>query len=484
MSNPLKKLAGQTAIYGLSSIVGRLLNYLLVPLHTSAVYGFEKAQYGIISEYYAFVAFFIVLLTFGMETTFFRFVNKAENKEKTFNQATTVVLILSILFFALSALFSQSIASWMGYPNQQNFVLWFAAILSIDAVSSMFLAKLRYQEKAKKFAFVQLSSIACNIGLNVIFILGFYDPSNPGASIGIGFVFLANLVASAVKPVFMIKEVISYRFVWDKVMTKTMIAFAFPLAIAGFAGIVNETLDRIMIKRLLMGDGLKFAQEQVGIYSANYKLSILITLFIQAFRYAAEPFFFSKEKDEDAKQTYAKVMNYFVIVCSILFLGIMLFIDLFKYFIPNESYWEGLTIVPILLLANISLGIYYNQSIWYKLSGKTQYGAYIGIIGALITITLNYALIPSLGYLGSAWTTLICYVSMMLLSFGFSRKHYPIKYNLPKIFFYIGLSVGIYYLSTLFIVENPVAKYGIYSVFFIGFIALSYLLERPKKVVI
>ena len=194
------------------------------------------------------------------------------------------MLILSVIFFISIALFSQSIATWMGYPNQQIFVLWFAAILSIDAVSSMFLAKLRYQEKAKKFALVQLSSIACNIALNVIFIVGFYDPLNPGASIGIGFVFLANLVASAVKPVFMIKEVISFRFVWDKVMTKTMVAFAFPLAIAGFAGIVNETLDRIMIKRLLLDDGLKFAQEQVGIYSANYKLSILITLFIQDFR--------------------------------------------------------------------------------------------------------------------------------------------------------------------------------------------------------
>ncbi len=475
MSNPLKKLAGQTAIYGLSSIIGRLLNYFLVPLHTSAKYGFEKADYGIISEYYAFVAFFIVLLTFGMETTFFRFVNNAENKEKTFNQAASIVLVLSLIFFICIALFSQSIANWMGYPNQQNFVLWFGA---------MFLAKLRYQEKAKQFAFIQLSSIASNIILNLVFIFGFYNPQHPEASIGIGFVFLANLIASAVKPLMMFKEVLSFRFIWDKVMTKTMLVFAFPLAIAGFAGIINETLDRIMLKRLLMGDGLKYAQEQVGIYSANYKLSILITLFIQAFRYAAEPFFFAKEKDKDAKETYAKVMNYFVIICSLIFLGLMLFIDLFKYFIPNESYWEGLIIVPILLFANIFLGIYYNQSIWYKLSGKTQFGAYIGIFGAIVTIILNYLLIPILGYIGSAWATLICYASMMFLSFILSRKHYPIRYNIPKIFLYLGLAFGIYFLSTYLSFSSFVLKYVVFSLILIAFIGIIYFLERPKKVVI
>ncbi|MCH2230812.1 MAG: oligosaccharide flippase family protein, partial [Crocinitomicaceae bacterium] len=363
----IKKLAGQTAIYGLSSIIGRLLNYFLTPLYTSTTYGYTEADYGIISEFYAYVAFFIVLLTFGMETTFFRFVNKHENKEKVFNQAASFVILLSGIFFITVLVFSGSIAAWMGYPKMQNFVTWFGTILAIDAVSSLFLAKLRFQNKAKKFALVQLASIGVNIVLNAVLILGFYDNAQPDLSLGIGFVFLANLVSSLVKPILLFKEVSVYRFVWDKAMSKAMFIFALPLAIAGFAGIINETLDRILIKRLLMGGGseteLEFAQAQVGIYSANYKLSVLITLFIQAFRFAAEPFFFEQEKNEDKDKVYSKVMTYFVIVVTLMFLVISLNLDIFKWFIPNEAFHEGLTVVPLLLMANVCLGIYYNQSI-------------------------------------------------------------------------------------------------------------------------
>jgi O-antigen/teichoic acid export membrane protein len=480
----VKKLAGQTAIYGLSSIIGRLLNYLLVPLHTSEEYGFDRAEYGIISEYYAFVAFFIVLLTFGMETTFFRFINKAEDKEKTFNQAASIVILLSSLFLVTVVMFSQSIADWMGYPDQQNFVIWFAAILAVDATTSLFLAKLRFREQAKKFALVQLSSIGVNIVLNLFFLLVLFDKSDP-ESLGIGYVFLANLIASFVKPLILFKEVSTYRFVWDKAMSKAMLIFAFPLALAGFAGIINETLDRILIKRLLMGDGspesLKYAQEQVGIYSANYKISVLITLFIQAFRYAAEPFFFAQEKNKDKNKVYSKVMTYFIIVVSLMFLVISTNLDIFKWFIPNEAFHEGLRVVPILLMANICLGIYYNQSIWYKLADKTMYGAYIAIGGAIITITLNFILVPYIGYMGSAWTTLAAYASMMIASHYFGQKIYPIKYNLRKAGLYTISALVLFFLHKLLASESFGTNTILAIIFILLYIGLVFFFERPLK---
>ncbi|UKN00810.1 oligosaccharide flippase family protein [Paracrocinitomix mangrovi] len=481
----IKKLAGQTAIYGVSSILGRLLNYLLVPLHTYDGIGFDKSQYGIISEFYAFVAFFIVLLTFGMETTFFRFVNKSEDKEGTFNKAASIVVALSSIFLISVIVFSQSIANWMGYPDMSNFVIWFGAILAVDATSSMFLAKLRQEDKAVKFAIVQLSSIGVNILLNVIFILGFYDAANPEASMGIGFVFLANLIASFVKPLILYKEVSTFRFIWDKTVSKAMVVFALPLAVAGFAGIINETLDRILIKRLLMGDGspeaLKYAQEQVGIYSANYKLSILITLFIQAFRYAAEPFFFAQEKNENKDKVYSKVMTYFIIVVSLMFLVIALNLHIFKWFIPNEGFHEGLKVVPILLLANICLGIYYNQSIWYKLADKTIYGAYIAIGGAVITIVLNLLLIPVLGYEGSAWTTLATYFSMMVASHYFGQKIYPIKYNLRKAALFTFSALVLYFIGSLIPTDNFWVGTILRGLVVLVYVGIIFFFERPLK---
>jgi O-antigen/teichoic acid export membrane protein len=240
-----------------------------------------------------------------------------------------------------------------------------------------------------------------------------------------------------------------------------------------------------MLKRMLFDSlGEIKTMSLIGVYGACYKISIIITLFIQAFRYAAEPFFFAQEKENDAQETYAKIMTYFVIVCATIFLGVMLYIDIVKYFIPNEAFWVGLKVVPILLFANISLGIYYNQSIWYKLSGKTRFGAYIGIFGAVITIVLNYIFIPKYNYMASAWTTLICYSSMMVLSFILSRKHYPIKYNLSKIFLYLGLALGLYFFTTYLALPVGITKFGIHSLIIIAFLGIIYFLERPKKVVI
>ena len=481
----IKKLAGQTAIYGVSSILGRLLNYLLVPLHTHKTLGFDRADYGVISEFYAYVAFFIVLLTFGMETTFFRFINKSEDKEKTFNQAASIVIALSVVFLISVVIFAQSIADWMGYPDFKNYVIWFGAILAVDATASLFLAKLRAQDEAKKFALIQLSSIGANILLNLIFILGFWDKEHPELSMGIGFIFLANLIASFVKPLMLYKEVSAFKFIWDKTLARAMFIFALPLAIAGFAGIINETVDRILIKRLMMGDGspdeLKYAQEQVGIYAANYKLSILITLFIQAFRYAAEPFFFAQEENENKDKVYSKVMTYFIAIVTLMFLVISLNLDLFKWFIPNPEFHIGIDVVPILLLANICLGIYYNQSIWYKLANKTKFGAYIAIGGAILTLGLNFTLIPILGYMGAAWTTLAVYLGMMISSHILGQKHYPIKYNLRKAGLYIFTALILFCIGYFIEYDSVVLKTIVSSILILIFLGLFMMMERPLK---
>ena len=471
----IKKLAGQTAIYGVSSILGRLLNYLLVPIHTNT---FTTSEYGVISEFYAYVAFLVVVLMFGMETTFFRFVNKSEDKEKTFNQAFTIVLVLNITFLALILLFNQPIANWMLYPNDSKYVVWFGFILAFDAVSSVLMAKLRFKNEPKRFAIVQLSSIGVVILLNIVFIYGFL-PGNP--EFGIGFIFVANLCGSLIKPILLLKEIRAIQLIWDWVLAKAMIIFAVPLVIAGFAGIINETIDRILIKRLLIDQGTEYAQSQVGIYSGVYKLSIIITIFIQAFRYAAEPFFFAQEKNENKDKVYSKVMTYFVIVVSLIFLAVTLFIDIFKWFIPNGEFWVGLHVVPILLLANVFLGIYYNQSIWYKLADKTKFGAYIAIGGALITLVMNYTLIPVIGFVGSAWATFTVYFLMMVASYILGQKHYPIKYNLRKVFAFLIGAIVLFGIDQWIDFENITLSY-VFKTILIGlYIGLVFFIESPLK---
>jgi O-antigen/teichoic acid export membrane protein len=473
----IKKLAGQTAVYGLSSILGRLLNYLLVPIYTLDG-NYDPAEYGVISIFYAYVAFIVVLLMFGMETTFFRFINKSKDKEKTFNQAFTIVLITNVIFLAFILLFAQEVANSIGFPDMSTYVIWFAFILVFDACSSLFMAKLRYLEKPKEFAIIQLSSIGVNIVFNLIFIYGFLQSNK---EFGIGFVFLANLFSSAVKPLMLYKYIIKIKLVWDKVVVKTMIWFAIPLLIGSFAGIVNETIDRILLRKIMLSKGEVYADTQVGIYSANYKLSILITLVIQAFRYAAEPFFFSLEKDKNKDKIYSKVMTYFVILISLIFLVISLNLDIFKWFIPNEKFHAGITVVPILLIANVFLGIYYNQSIWYKLADKTKYGAYIALIGAVITIGLNLYLIPIMGYMGSAWATLACYMSMTFISYYLGQKHYPIKYNLRKIGLFFGSAIVLFFIGKLLTFNSFWLTFAIHSVLILFYIGLVQVVEHPLK---
>lgn len=486
----IRKLASQTAIYGLSSIIGRFLNYLLVPLHTSKNV-FSLEQYGIITEMYAYVAFLVILLTYGMETSFFRFYHKPElEKNKVYSTALWSVMTSTAFFILMCTAFAQPIADWLHYSNHTEYVIWFAIIVGLDAVSSIAQAKLRAENKAVTFAFVNLSNVAINIGLNLFFLAyclpkyqagetnwlidTFYNPE-----IGVGYVFIANLIASIFKFALLLPYYFDLRFGLNKSYLKTMLIYGLPLLFAGLAGIINETLDRIMLKQMLVDRvGEVRTLELIGIYGAVYKISILITLFIQAFRFAADPFFFAQEKEKNSKETYSKVMTYFVIVCAVIFLGVMLYLDVIKYFINNEAYYVGLKVVPYLLFANIFLGIYYNQSIWYKLSGQTVYAIYLAVFGAVITIVLNFIWIPTINYEGSAFATIICYASMMLLSYYFGQKYYPVPYNIKKIIFYLGSAFGIYYATTFLPELDLTVSLSIKSVIFFSYLFMVYLIER------
>ena len=490
MSNPLKKLAGQTAVYGLSSIVGRLLNYLLVPLYVSVF--IKTSDYGVISELYAWIAFVMVLLTFGMETAFFKFLSDhPEKKDKIFRNSLLSLVVINAVFLLLVIIFNGIIADALLFPENPEYIILLATIVVVDATSALPLAKLRAEEKAKKFVIIQLTGIGLNIGLNLILMLLVFEPKIDDAEVGIRFILIVNLIASLVKPLFLYKDFISLKWIWDTELLRSMFKYSFPIAIAGFAFIINETLDRILLKHITfqnsVGDltteaALTYAESQVGIYSASYKLAMLVTIFLQAYRYAAEPFFFAQSKSKDRNKTYVKVMNYFVGAVFLSFLGVSLNLDIFKYFIPNPAYWEGLRIVPILLLANVFSGIYINQSIWYKLSGQTKFGAYIAMGGAILTITLNFIFIPIYGYMACAWATFFVYGGQMVASYLLGQKHYPIPYNLRKFGLYSIVALLIYFILMWMDIEAGILQFIIHNLFILLYVGLVYWMEKPKAV--
>jgi O-antigen/teichoic acid export membrane protein len=457
--NPLKRLAGQTAIYGLPTIAGRVLNYLLVPLYTRV---FEPAEYGVVTEFYAYVAFLYVLLGYGMETAFFRFSKTSDDGKTVFSTALLSIGFTTSIFLLAAIGLSSSIASTMGYPANREYIVWFAFILAFDALCAIPFAHLRQHGKAARFSLIRGINIFINVGLNLFFILlcpyllntfghsalldFFYDPE-----IGIGYIFISNLIASSLTLILLLPAVKKLKFSFDPGLWKKMISYSWPLLILGLAGIVNETFDRILLKHLLPPESDPMAQ--LGIYGACYKVSILMTLFIQTYKYAAEPFFFEQMKNQDATLLYARVMNYFVAICAFIFLAIMLFIDVVILFI-GEEFRSGAPVIPILLMANLFLGIFYNLSVWFKITGKTLYGALISVFGMVLTLILNFILIPRIGYMGAAWATFFCYGSIMMLSYFAGRRHYPVPYNILKVSFYILLAVSFYYLDSVLNTAN------------------------------
>lgn len=485
-------------------MIGRFLFFLLTPLYTNEEV-FSKDQFGVITELYAYMVFGIIILTFSMETAYFRYSTIDGNPRKTvFSTALVTVGALAGVFFAGTWFFADHIAGLIKYESNPEYIQWVGAILSMDAISAMAMTKLRSEERAGRFAFINLTSVVANIGLILFFLvycgMNYEHNSNQlieavySPEIGVGYVFIANLMASALKILMLIPELGFGRFKFDYSIFKQMIPYAFPLVIFGFAGSINEAIDRIMLKEVVydvgIADGLgheaalKAAQAENGVYGAVYKISMIIVIFLQAFRFASEPFFFNREKDLGSKKMYSRIMTVFVIAVAIMFLVIVLYLHLFKYFI-GKPYWEGLGVVPILLLANFALGIYWNLNMWFKLSRKTRFGAIMAIIGAIITLGGNYIFIPIYGYEACAWVTFATYTSLMILSYFLGQKHYPIPYNIRKVFLYIGLAILIYFISMPF---DPEAGMTMTMLFYhtgllAAYLAVVLFIERPKKLI-
>lgn len=489
----LRKLAGQTAIYGASSIVARFLNYLLTPLYTSRGV-FAPAAFGVVTALYAWTAFLNVVLTYGMETTYFRFATKHRDNPRIFATSAWLLAFTSSVFIAVGLLCARSIAEAIGYPEQVFSVRMLIAIIGVEAATAVPLASLRLKERPWKFAGVNILSVVVTVVGNLFIFLYCkprFDAGNSDAlvqavydpAIGVGYVFLINLIGSAVKFLLLLPEWPAPHLGrkdagFDAKLLRPMLAFGLPLLVAGLAGMTNETADRVLMKHLLPAD---VADAQIGIYGASYKLAILITLFIQAFRFAAEPFFFSHAKEKDSRETFARIMNIFVAVCMGAFLLVMLFLDLFRWFIPNPAYWPGLVVVPILMMANVFLGIYYNQSVWYKLSDRTRAGSTISIIGAAITLVLLFWWIPIFGYLGAAWATFICYAAMAVVSYVWGQKHYPVPYNVRRVLGYMAGGVFLWWACEQLPLEGAL-KYALRAVALLGFLATAWKLESaPGK---
>lgn len=491
----LKKLASQSAWYGLSSIIGRALYFLLTPFYTRTFV--DPQSYGIMSFLFAFIAFTNVLYTYGLETSFFYF-SEREDKKKVYSTALSSITLTSMFFTIVLIAGNSWFAGLMKLADHPELVIYVAFILALDAISVIPFALLRRQQRPKKFAFIKLAGIIVNIALNLFFLwicpkmmvsandnirdfaTFIYNPH-----IGVGYVFIVNVISSGLTLLLLYKEILLCTWKPNFALIRSMLIYAAPLMVAGFAGMINEALDRIILSYMI--PDTHEALRQQGIYGATYKLSMMMTMFIQTFRFAAEPFFFAKQKEADVREVYAYVMKYFVLGCAFIFLIVMLYLDVFKFFIGsynNPVYWEGLHVVPILLLANLCLGIYLNQSMWYKWSGQTKFGAWFSLFGAAITIVLNIILIPILGYTGCAWTTLICYAGMMALSYFYGRYYYPVNYDLKRIFGYLILAIALVTVSKLVhdkLNLSLIKTLLINTFFLLVFASTAWIFERPKK---
>ncbi|AMR28858.1 polysaccharide biosynthesis protein [Hymenobacter psoromatis] len=462
-----KKLASQTAIYGVSSIVGRVLSYLLVPIYTGH---FAAAEYGIVTGLYAYVSFLNVVFTYGLETTFFRFANRpGEDRRELYNRTLSLLLLTSVVLTVLMALLAQPLLALLRLPpGHYEYAIWIALILGLDAVAALPFARLRLENKARRFAAIRLTNILLYVGLNLFFVVlcPAVSRSEPGSvlaglrplvqavydpSLGVGYVFLSNLAASALTLLLLAHELLDFRFRWPQLgFLRPLLAYALPLMLMGLAGMVNETLDRILLPTYLP-EGFYPSVSRlgaVGVYGACYKLSIFMSLIIQAFRYAAEPFFFAQSTEKNSPATFALVLKWFTLCCTFIFVGISLNLSwIGPLFLRRPEYLQGLGVVPILLLANLFLGVYYNLSVWFKLTDKTYFGTYIGAAGAVLTVALNIALIPIMGYLGSAWATLACYFMMAALCWWLGERHFPVPYPVGRLLGWLLAAVALVVLG-------------------------------------
>lgn len=432
----LKSLAKDTAIYGLSSIIGRFLNYLLVPLYTAQLSA-QSGGYGIITNLYAYTALLLILLTFGMETSFFRFSSK-ENAKPQEIYSTTLLLVggIGILYLILLALFYQPLASLLGYADHPSYMVMIFACVAFDAFQCIPFAYLRYQQKAIKFAMLKLSYILVNIALNLLFFIVL--PAWNIIRIDVGYAFAINLVCSVGLTFFFYKELTGFPYVFNKQLARRMLSYAWPILLLGITGILNQTADKIIYPLLR---NTHQGQIELGIYGACTKIAMIMAMITQAFRYAYEPFVFGKANDKDNRTTYATAMKYFIIFTLLAFLIVCGYLDVIKY-ILGKDYWEGLSVVPVVMAAEIMMGIYFNLSFWYKLIDRTIWGAWFSGAGCLVLILVNVLFIPRYGYMACAWGGVAGYGTAMLLSYWVGQKNYPIRYPLKSISVYVVIAAS------------------------------------------
>ncbi len=440
----LKKLAGETAIYGVSSIVGRFLNWLLVPLYTGI---FSQSEYGIVTNLMSYVAILFVLLTYGIETGFFRFAKNQEDRQRTYSTGIITLTATTLLFGLLIAVFLNPLSIFLEIPNHSEYIVLLALTISLDVLTALPFAKLRLEKRPIRFATLKLINIFVNLSINLFFLVlcPWLNTNYPelnitliwNPNIGIGYIFIAFSVASIINALLLIPDFKQITLKADFKLLRKILNYSWPILVVSICGMININLDKLLMPHLIPADQQPLYQ--TGIYGANYKLAVIMSLFIQAFRFAFEPFFFT----HDSKQTYADVLKYFTAFGLLIFLGVMFYLDLVKLFI-GKGFREGVEIVPYVLIANLFLGIFFSLSVWYKKSDKTHFGALIAIIGAVITIIMNVLLVPRMGYMGAAYAVLTCFSVMMIFSYILGQKYYRIPYDIKRIAFYFTTALIIY----------------------------------------
>ncbi|MBD5175353.1 MAG: oligosaccharide flippase family protein [Bacteroidales bacterium] len=475
----IKSLAKDTAIYGISSIVGRFLNWMLVPLYTHV---FDASEYGVVTFVYSVVALALVILTYGMETGFFRFANHERWKDpmEVYSTCLASLAVSSVAFVALVAVFIKPITLWMQCAGHPSFVIIMAACVAIDAYLSLPYSYLRYARRPMRFAMLRLTNIGLNIGLNLFFILlcpwlmkvapasvsWFYDPAY-----GVGYIFLANFIASLVNLLMMLPDMTGFRWKFNATLWREILRYSAPLLVLGVAGIMNQTLGNLLYPHLVADKAE--AMYGLGIYGANYKVAVVLLVFLQAFRFAYEPFIFSRsrEKGEAKFQSYRDAMKYFVAFALLIFLAVMFYLDYIKYFI-SPAYFAGLVIVPIVMLGELFYGIFYNLAVWYKLTDRTVWGMWFSLGGLVVTVVLNIVLVPRISYMGCAVASLACYATMMLASYFVGNRLYPIGYPTGRICGYFGIAAAIYVLGFYLLpmahlgqLVNAIVRFGLLCLF-------------------
>lgn len=498
MAKEMKSLAKDTAIYGVSSIVGKFINWLLVPLYTYKLA--QTSDYGIVTNLYAWTALLLVILTYGMETGFFRFANKDEaNAAKVYGNSLISVGTTSLIFALLVVFFSQPIATFLGYSNHPEFIWMLGLSVAMDAFASIPFANLRFKKRPLVFAGLKLFYIALNVALNLFFLImcpwlmkvapdtvsWFYNPDY-----GVGYIFISNVIATTIQTLVLSKYIFEAKFEFDGALLKKILKYSYPLLFLGIAGIANQNLDKILFPFLRLGEE---GRAELGVYGAVGKIAMVIMMFTQAFRYAYEPFVFAKNKDKNSTHSYSMAMTYFVIFSLLIYLAIVLYMDVLKYLIAPE-YWIGLAVVPVIMFSYIFQGIFFNLSIWYKLTDKNHYGAWFSAVGTLIIIVGNIVFVPKYSYWASVWSAFVGFFIVMLLSYIFGQKHMPIRYDLKKMGVYTLLALGLFaislFISTPYFLLNLVLKTMLLAVFVVYLIKKDFPLNqipllnkliKPKK---